>query len=302
MASNEPKSALITGCSDDGIGSALAIAFQKRGYTVFACLRNPKKATSLSALPNVTITTLDVTSPPSIAAAEEVVRTRTGGRLDVLINNAGQTFSAPLLDSDLDAGRKLFEVNFWGAIAMVQAFAPMLVKAKGVVVNISSMGAIVNYPYIGLSASSKAALSLASETLKLELQPLGVRTITLMAGMVKTKIHDNVPEVALPENSYYQPVEDKVKATTAVEGNMVKWQTPVQQFADEVVEDILKGSEGLVYKGGMSSVLRWSKMLLPTWMMVGILETLHSELLAKHCLGTWTQSKCGSWCARRSFQ
>jgi len=273
MTSNPTKTALITGCSDDGIGSALAIAFQNRGYAIFACLRNPKKATALSNLPNVTITTVDVTSPFSIAAIEEVVRIRTDGKLDVLINNAGQTLSAPLLDSDLDAGRKLFEVNFWGAIAMIQAFAPMLVKTKGVVVNISSMGAIVNYPYIGVYASSKAALTLASETLKLELQPLGVRTITLMVGMVKTKIHDNTPEVVLPEHSYYKPVEDKVKGTTVMEGNMVKWQTPVQKFADEVADDVVKGTEGLIYKGGMSSVLRWSKMLFPASMMVGILKT-----------------------------
>jgi NAD(P)-dependent dehydrogenase (short-subunit alcohol dehydrogenase family) len=271
------KTVLITGCSDHGIGSALALAFQQRGHTVFAGVRNPQKAASLSSLPNVTIVTLDVTSPSSITAAVEIVRQHTGETLDVLINNAGQSVSTPLLDADLNTGRQLFEVNFWGALALVQAFGPMLVRAKGVVVNISSLGAVVNTPYLGLYGSSKAALTIASETLRLEMRPLGVKTVTVMTGMVRTEFHDNIPAVVLPEGSFYRSVEERVRATTTVEGEMVKWQMPAEKFAEEIVNHVLNGVEGYVYKGGMSAVLRWCKWILPGWVLVIISSILQLQ-------------------------
>jgi len=265
-----PKTVLITGCSDGGIGSALAVAFQRRDHTVFAAVRNPQKASALASLPNVTIITLDVTVAHSIAQAMQVVRQQTGDKgLDVLINNAGQGISIPLVDADLDSGRKLFEINFWAVLAMVQAFAPMLVQSKGTVVNISSLGALVPTPYIGLYGCSKAAVTMASDTLRLELQPLGVNVITAMVGMVRSRFHDNMPPVVLPEDSFYKPVENWISATIRVGEDMAKYQMPIDQFAEELAGDILAGKTGHIYKGGMSSTLRLFKWLMPTWILVG---------------------------------
>lgn len=144
------KTVLITGASAGGIGSALALSFQKRGLHVFATVRNPQKAAHLASLPNVSILELDVTSSASIAAAVEAVRAKTEGRgLDFLVNNSGSGYSIPLLDADLEEGRKLFEVNLWGMLGVIQKFAPLLVKAGGTVVNISSVGGEVNAPWIG---------------------------------------------------------------------------------------------------------------------------------------------------------
>src|SRR5215469_16009290 len=269
-AQARPKTVLITGCSDGGIGSALAAAFQKRGHTVFAAVRNRQKAPALASLPNVTIVTLDVTDKHSIAQTVQIVHEQTGDNgLDVLINNAGQGGSIPLVDADLESGRKLFEVNFWAVLAMIQAFVPMLVQSKGTIVNISSMGAIIHHPYIGLYNSSKAAITIASDTLRLELQPLGVNVITAMVGMVRSRFHDNLPPVVLPEDSFYKPVENWILATTRVGEEMVKYQMPIDQFAEELVGDILAGKTGHIYKGGMSSTLRFFKWLMPTWILVG---------------------------------
>ena len=269
-APTRPKTVLITGCSDGGIGSALAAAFQKRGHTVFAAVRNRQKASALASLPNVTIVTLDVTDKHSIAQTVQIVHEQTGDNgLDVLINNAGQGGSIPLVDADLESGRKLFEVNFWAVLAMIQAFVPMLVQSKGTIVNISSMGAIIHHPYIGLYNSSKAAITIASDTLRLELQPLGVNVITAMVGMVRSRFHDNLPPVVLPEDSFYKPVENWILATTRVGEEMVKYQMPIDQFAEELVGDILAGKTGHIYKGGMSSTLRFFKWLMPTWILVG---------------------------------
>jgi short-subunit dehydrogenase len=264
------KTVLITGCSDGGIGSALAAAFQRRGHIVFAAVRNREKASTLASLPNVTVLTLDVTDKHSIAQAVQVVCKQTNDKgLDVLVNNAGQGVSIPLVDADLDSGRKLFEVNFWAVLAMIQAFVPMLVKSKGTIVNISSLATIVHYPYIGLYDCSKAAVNAASDTLRVELQPLGVNVVTVMVGMVRTRFQDNLPPVVLPEDSFYKPVENSIRATTKVEEDMAKHQMPVDQFAKELVGDILAGKTGHIYKGGMSFTLRLFKWLMPTWILVG---------------------------------
>ncbi len=143
-----PKSILITGTSAGGIGSALAFTFQKQGYLVFATARSPSKIDQeLVDLPNVEVLTLDVTSTSSIASAVEAVKTKTSGTLDVLLNNSGGGYLMPLIDLDLDAAKAVFEVNLWGLLAMTKAFAPLLVKSKGTVVNISSIGGKLVQPF-----------------------------------------------------------------------------------------------------------------------------------------------------------
>jgi 1-acylglycerone phosphate reductase len=135
------NSVLITGCSAGGIGASLAAVFQKRNYLVFATARNTTKLpSSLLSLPNVVSLELDVTSPTSIAAAVVAVKEKLGDKgLDVLVNNSGMGITAPGLDTDIEQAKALFEVNFWAVLRMMQAFADMLVKAKGAVVNISSI-------------------------------------------------------------------------------------------------------------------------------------------------------------------
>ena len=142
------KTVLITGTSAGGIGSALAFAFQKRGLRVFATARNTSKIDpALADLPNVELLSLDVTSDASIAAAAAEVKERTGGKLDFLVNNSGVGYVMPFLDLDMDEAKKLFDMNFWGVLAATKAFAPMLIEAKGAIVNISSIAAVAYSPY-----------------------------------------------------------------------------------------------------------------------------------------------------------
>jgi 1-acylglycerone phosphate reductase len=143
------KSVLITGCSAGGIGAALAEVFHEKGYHVFATLRNPTKIPgTLSGAANVTILTLDVLSSESIAAAVESVKRETGGGLNVLVNNSGGVSVVPALDISIEEGKKLFDLNFWAPFAMLQAFAPLLIKAKGCIVNNSSANAYVPMPFM----------------------------------------------------------------------------------------------------------------------------------------------------------
>jgi 1-acylglycerone phosphate reductase len=143
------KFVLITGCSRGGIGHALALAFQQRGLTVFATARSLKKMEDLSGLPNVHLISLDVTSPASISAAAQEVENQTGGKLDILVNNAGVQYVMPTLDVDIEKAKEIFETNYWAPLMLVQAFSRMLMKAKGTVVNVSSVGAVAHVPFQG---------------------------------------------------------------------------------------------------------------------------------------------------------
>lgn len=178
MSNKGKKSVLITGCSfggeshltaldcwsresvhkgrltienfiHPGIGYALAEAFARQGLRVFATARNVSKMSGLDKKPNVTLLQLDVTSEASVASAVEAVRVETGGTLNYLVNNSGRQYWMPLLDSDLDEGKALFEVNFWGVLRMIQAFAPLLMAATNgaTIANIGSIVASLYSPY-----------------------------------------------------------------------------------------------------------------------------------------------------------
>ncbi|KAK6499985.1 hypothetical protein TWF481_010342 [Arthrobotrys musiformis] len=162
------RSALITGCSAGGIGASLAQSLVKSGYLVFASARNTNKIPeALSSRSDVVLVELDVTSTDSVIAALEVVKSSLVERhckgLDVLVNNSGLGIYGPVLDVDIEQAKALSDVNFFGVIRTVKAFAPLLVEAKGAIVNISSASGEINDPYASIYNASKAALNIASE-------------------------------------------------------------------------------------------------------------------------------------------
>jgi 1-acylglycerone phosphate reductase len=143
------RTVLITGCSAGGIGATMTKAFSDLDYHVFATLRDTAKAGSLAQMANVEILQLEVTSRESIEQCVLDVQKRTGGTLDVLVNNAGADFVIPLLDTSIEEAKKLYDVNVWGILATTQAFAPLLIKAKGTVCNISSIAATMPLAWAG---------------------------------------------------------------------------------------------------------------------------------------------------------
>jgi NAD(P)-dependent dehydrogenase (short-subunit alcohol dehydrogenase family) len=150
------KSVLITGCSAGGIGATTALVLAKRGHHVFATARTTSKIPeTLSSLDNVTIIPLDVTSTSSIAGAVAVVAA-SGRGLDILINNAGAGYTMPVLDVDIDRAKEAFEINLWGPLRTIQAFADLLVERRGRIVNISTCGALAKTPWIGRILMTRA--------------------------------------------------------------------------------------------------------------------------------------------------
>ena len=160
MATVVKKTVLITGCSTGGIGWAMAKKFHQQGFYVFATARNPSEASDLAELGDVEILELDVTVPKTIEQCKERMANRTGGNLNVLVNNAGVEFNSPLLDTDIAEAKRLYDVNVWGPLAVVQAFAPLLIEAKGIVFNQSSIDGTINMVWAGKSPLTRACNSL----------------------------------------------------------------------------------------------------------------------------------------------
>ncbi|KAF6240115.1 hypothetical protein HO173_001725 [Letharia columbiana] len=265
MATVLKKTVLITGCSTGGIGWAMAKNFHQRGFYVFAVARNPSKTADLAELSDIEILELDVTVPKTIAHCKEIVAKRTGGRLDVLVNNAGVEFNSPLLDTDVAEAKRLYDVNVWGPLAMVQAFAPLLIEAKGVVFNQSSIDGALNMVWAGIFASSKSAVARMSETLRVELEPLGVRVVTSMCGSADTPMFGKPGgPMDLPETSYYHGIQD---AAWKERMDHQRQATNVDVLAEKLVKDILGGARGVIWHGAFAPSVRWASWLNVTWLL-----------------------------------
>ncbi|KAH8846544.1 hypothetical protein MCOR27_002145 [Pyricularia oryzae] len=260
------KTVLITGCSSGGIGYALAEAFADVGYHVFATARDLSKAKDLTkhSSGNIQLLQLDVSSSESIKACVAAVDSATEGRgLDVLVNNAGGVHTMPLLDVDLDKARQTYEVNVWGVLALTQGFAGLLIKTGGVLMNIASIAAGVVMPWGGIYNSSKAAVANLSETLRLEMAPLGVRVITAMVGVVGTKIFLNTGNFALPPGSRYKSVEEQI--AKQAQGEDLFGHMDIDTVAKRLVSDVVAGRSGKVWRGGLATATGYLSWLMPTW-------------------------------------
>ena len=168
--------ALVTG-ANRGIGRHLAAQLLERGATVYAAARRPETLD----LPGARPLALDITDPDAVAAAAELA-----GDVDLLVNNAGISTGAQLL-GDLDGVRAEMDVNFWGTLAMVRAFAPVLAaNGGGAVVNVASALSWFAAPGAGAYAVSKAANWNMSNALRLELAGQGTQVTSVHLGLADT--------------------------------------------------------------------------------------------------------------------
>ncbi|KAM5361092.1 hypothetical protein ACJZ2D_013303 [Fusarium nematophilum] len=257
------KSVLITGCSAGGIGNAFARAFASRGINVFATARDAARMEDLAGLPNINLITLDVTSSDQIAAAVRKVSEITGGTLDYLINNSGQHYAMPALDLDLDVAKGLFDVNFWAVIHMTRSFIPLLVAARGTVINIGSITGVTPFPLMSIYSASKAALHAFDAALRYEIAPFGVHVVTVITGRVQSRIADNAPKFILPHGSRYLRVEDSLEAIASGAALGTPGTTPADLYAEQVLDDILRGKTGSVWHGKYACLTRWVLSRLP---------------------------------------
>lgn len=188
--SSNRRAVLITGASS-GIGRACVGCMSHRGWLVFAGVRKTQDEDKLREFgSNVVPVLLDVENRISIALAVDNVRSSLNGSLHGLVNVAGIGLARPVEYITTDDLQKMFEVNVFGQIAVTQAFLPMIRKARGRIVNISSVGAHIAIPFGGLLNATKAAFGLLTDALRLELRPFGIRVCTVEPGSIKTPAVD----------------------------------------------------------------------------------------------------------------
>jgi NAD(P)-dependent dehydrogenase (short-subunit alcohol dehydrogenase family) len=192
---------VITGCSS-GIGLETALAFGRAGETVYATMRATAKSGPLldaSARDGsrIEVVEMDVTDDASVNAAAEEILDATGGRVDVVVNNAGIGAVGAVENIGLDQARWVMETNFWGPVRVVRAFVPAMRRSGGgVVVNVSSVaGRTPPAPCLGFYAASKHALGAISEALRYEVTRDGIRVVVVEPGFHRSEVEANLPPV-----------------------------------------------------------------------------------------------------------
>jgi NAD(P)-dependent dehydrogenase (short-subunit alcohol dehydrogenase family) len=181
------KTFLITGVSS-GFGRAFAEAALAAGHTVVGTVRNADAAEAFMALTpgRARAVVLDVTDFAAIDPAVAGIA-RDAGPIDVLVNNAGYGHEGTLEESPLDDLRRQFDVNVFGAVAMIKAVLPAMRKRRrGHIVNITSMGGFITMPGIAYYCGSKFALEGISEVLAKELKPFGIKVTAIAPGSFRT--------------------------------------------------------------------------------------------------------------------
>lgn len=181
------KTLFITGVSS-GFGRALAQVALNRGYRVVGTVRNAAAKAEFENLhaENAFAYELDVTHFAANDAVIADVESQLGP-IDVLVNNAGYGHEGVMEESPLDEMRRQFDVNVFGAVAMIKALLPfMRQRRQGHIINITSMGGFITMPGISYYCGSKFALEGISETLSKELAPFNIHVTAVAPGSFRT--------------------------------------------------------------------------------------------------------------------
>lgn len=282
VMSSSKRSVLITGCSDGGLGAALAIAFHEAGLKVYATTRDWSKMSQLASL-GIELLTLDILSESSIADCVGKLSS-----LDILVNNAGSQYLMPVSDISIVEGKKLFDLNVWAHIAVTQAFLPLLRSSdSGLIVNHTSISACTTVPFSSVYNASKAALAMFSDTLRLELQPFGINVVDLRTGLVRSNLIDNTRRIQgtsedlLPKDSIFQPAKNVVEKILRMD-SFAGQGTPRDTWANGVVGDLLKARPPNVIWRGENAWLARIATMLPFGTFDGFVKKLAGlDLVAK---------------------
>ena len=184
---NHSKLFFITGVSS-GLGRALAEEALKAGHRVVGTLRNQQAKDEFEALaPGRCFgRILDVTHFAAIAPLVDTVEQELGA-VDVLVNNAGYGHEGSMEESPLSEALHQFEVNVFGAVAVIKAFLPYFrARRAGHILNVTSMGGFITLPGISYYCGSKFALQGISETLTKELKPFNIAVTAIQPGSFRT--------------------------------------------------------------------------------------------------------------------
>ena len=187
----ENKVVVVTGASA-GIGKATAEFFAARGAKVVCLAR--RKVDGMESI------STDVTDREAVKTAIDAIVAE-HGRIDVLVNNAGMGISGTVEDTDPTAVRKIFELNFFGLLNVIQTVLPVMrAQGGGTIVNVSSVAGKLAIPFQSFYSATKAAVSSLTAALRAEVAPFGIKVTSVLPGDVKTDF-----TAAREKNSYDNP-------------------------------------------------------------------------------------------------
>ena len=199
------KTLVLTGASR-GIGHATVRRFSEEGWRIVTCSREAVPE-ACKRDPNWTHhLTADLSDPVGLESfVVDARRILENGPLDALVNNAAVSPKTAfkerlgILNGELDDWREVFELNFFAPLALSRGFAPLLRKAKGAVVNITSIAGHAIHPFAGSAYStSKAALSALTREMAVEFAALGVRVNAVAPGEIETAMIGEEYEALIP--------------------------------------------------------------------------------------------------------
>lgn len=204
------KTVFITGCSS-GFGRLLVPEFLRDGWRVVATMRNAEERREIfreelkAYGERLSLLSLDVTSAEERAAAFEFIEGHCGGRLDVLVNNAGYGLFGAVEDLAESQIREQMEINFFGLVFLTRRLLPPLRRARGRIINLSSVLGYTGMPLSVLYCASKFAVEGFSEGLYHELKPHGVQVALVEPGAFRTSFGEKLSwgEKSFDEDSPY---------------------------------------------------------------------------------------------------
>jgi NAD(P)-dependent dehydrogenase (short-subunit alcohol dehydrogenase family) len=224
---------LITGCST-GFGREIAREVLAAGHSAVVTARRSEAVQDLADEfgDRALAVALDVTDADQIAEAVSAAENAFGG-VDVLVNNAGHGYLSAVEEGEDAEVRKLFDVNYFGAVNMIKAVLPgMRARGSGHIVNISSMTGLVANPPNAYYSSTKFALEAVTEALATEVRPLGIKVTAIEPGAFRTDwATRSMKESATPIAAY---------TDVAARKDLIK------QFADHLPGDPKKVAEAVL--------------------------------------------------------
>ncbi len=249
-----------------GIGEALAKQFAKPGHVLILVARSEDKLKQLCATlaPQCAEThyyTCDLLEPQQREALLQWYQSRFP-HLNVLINNAGWGIYGPILNYDLEPTRKLFELNFFAPLDLIQKFAPLLKgQDKATIINISSIAGHRGVPLMSSYCASKFALNGLTEAIRIELKEQGIHCVNIYPGATETPFSDNAQNSGWQPNQRHKKFADSAQKVALKtyraylkkkREDYINWTNPFIKLANNLLPKLVDWGLGRFYRKNRS--------------------------------------------------
>ena len=260
------KVVVVTGASS-GIGLAIAQNFESLGYSVYSFSR---KAPSDK---NIHFISCDVSDIESVQKAFESLLDKEK-QIDILINNAGMGISGAIEYAPQQDIKRIIDVNLLGVVNCCQIALPYLRESKGMILNVSSLGAEFTIAFQSMYSATKSAVLAFSTALRNEVRPCGVRVSCLLPGDVKTDFTKNRIKQETPETVYSEREKRSVGYMEKCEQNGM----PASKIAKKVVKVCNQKHPPVSFTVGVPYKLaRFAYRILPQKLVNKILYSMYGK-------------------------